>query len=76
MKPTYNLQLSKQFLSENNCWILKEENSGIKMSDKTWLTFMNSSCMTEAEIKSEFCEFGDVMECDGAIGGTHERIVG
>ena len=46
------------------------------MSDKTWLTFMNSSCMTEAEIKSEFSEFGEVLECDGAIGGTHERIVG
>jgi len=39
------------------------------MSDKTWLTFMNSSCMTEAEIKSEFSEFGEVLECDGAIGG-------
>ena len=40
------------------------------MSGKTWLTFLNSSSLTEKAIKGEFSEFGQVTECDGAVGSN------
>jgi len=41
----------------------------------TWLTFLNSSCLSEDSIKKEFGEFGEVSECDGAIGGPEDGWV-
>ena len=41
----------------------------------TWLTFLNSSCLSEEDIKEEFVEFGEVAECDGAIGGPEDGWV-
>jgi len=41
----------------------------------TWLTFLNSSCLSEENIKNEFTEFGEVAECDGAIGGPEDGWV-
>ena len=38
------------------------------MSGKTWLTFLNSSSLSEKAIRGEFAEFGHVTECDGAVG--------
>jgi len=41
----------------------------------TWLTFLNSSCLSEESIKKEFVEFGEVAECDGAIDGPEDGWV-
>ena len=40
------------------------------MSGKAWLTFLNSSSLTEKAIREEFSEFGQVTECDGAVGSN------
>ena len=42
------------------------------MADKTWLTFENKERLGEAEIRAELEVYGQVIECDGAIGG--ERV--
>lgn len=41
----------------------------------TWLTFLNSSCLDEQTIRAEFVQFGEVAECDGAIGGPEDGWV-
>merc|ERR1719154_296219 len=41
----------------------------------TWLTFLNSSCLDEETIRAEFVPFGEVAECDGAIGGPEDGWV-
>ena len=40
------------------------------MSGKAWLTFLNSTSLTEKAIREEFSEFGQVTECDGAVGSN------
>ena len=50
-------------------------NNNGECSSLTWLTFMNSSCLSEDKIRQEFNEFGDVAECDGAIGGPEDGWV-
>ena len=42
------------------------------MTDKTWLTFENKERLGEADIRAELEVYGQVIECDGAIGG--ERV--
>jgi len=41
----------------------------------TWLTFLNSNCLSEDRIRDEFVEFGEVAECDGAIDGPEDGWV-
>jgi len=39
------------------------------------LTFQNSKCLTDAEIRSVFEPAGGVLECDGAVSGPSEGWV-